>query len=75
MHVKIKTDEGFLIVINQLPICDFGRVVIFCSQPIDMDLHLTKNVKSPANKFDALNKAYLARINIKQLLVQSLILL
>ena len=44
--VKIKTDEGFAILINQLPICDFGQDVISCSQPIDMDLHLIRNVKS-----------------------------
>ena len=53
--VKIKTDEGFAILINQLPICDFSQDVISCSQPIDMFLYLTKNVKSPVNKFDAVN--------------------
>ena len=63
--VKIKTDEGFLIFITQLPICDFGRDVILCSQPIDMDLHLIKNMKSPVNKFDAVNKAYVDRIKYK----------
>ena len=34
--IKIETDGGFLILINQLPICDFGQDVILCSQPIDM---------------------------------------
>ena len=47
--IKIKTDAGFIILINQLPICDFGHDVILCSQPIDMNLHLIKNVKSPVN--------------------------
>ena len=57
--VKIKTDGGFLILINQQPICGFGRDVILCSQPIDMDLHL---IKIPVNKFYAVNKAYVDRI-------------
>ena len=30
-----------------------------------MDLHLIKNVKSPVNKFDAVNKAYADRIKYK----------
>ena len=34
-----KTDGGFLILINQQPICHFSQDVILCSQPIDMDLH------------------------------------
>ena len=63
--VKIKTDGGLIILINQQPICDFGRDVIICSQPIDMDLHLIKNVKSPVNKFDAVNKAYADHIKYK----------
>ena len=37
--------------------------------PIDMNLHLITNVKSPINKFDAVNHACVDRINIKQLLV------
>ena len=37
--VKIKTDGGFAILINQLPICDFSQDLISCSQPIDMDDH------------------------------------
>ena len=52
-------------MINQLPICDFGQDVILCSQPIDMNLHLLKNVKSPVNKFDAVSKAYADRIKYK----------
>ena len=63
--VKIKTDRGFIILINQLPICDFCRDVILCSQPIDMNLRLIKNVKSPVNKFDAVNKAYVDHIKYK----------
>ena len=60
--IKIKTDGGFAILINQLPICDFGQDVISCSQPIDMNLHFIKNVKRPVNKVDAVNKAYVDRI-------------
>ena len=63
--VKIKIDGGFLILVNQQPICDFGRDVILCSQPIDMDHHLIKNVKCPVNKFDAVSKAYVVRIKSK----------
>ena len=63
--VKIKTDGGFAIFINQLPICDFGHDVISCSQPIDMDLHFIMNVKSPVNKLDAVNKSYVDRIKYK----------
>ena len=63
--VKIKTDGGFAILINQVPICDFSQDVISCCQPIDINLHLTKNVKSPVNKYDAVNKAYVDRIKYK----------
>ena len=63
--IKIKADGGFAILINQLPICDFGQDVIVCSQPIDMNLHLIKNVKNPVNKLDAVNKAYVHRIKCK----------
>ena len=52
-------------MINQQPICDFGQDVMLCSQPIDMDLHLIKNVKSPVNKYNAINKAYVNRIKYK----------
>ena len=60
--VKIKTDGGFAVLINQLPICDFCQDRISCSQPLDMDNHLIKIVKNPVNKFDAINKAYVDRI-------------
>ena len=56
LPVKIKTDAGFAILINQLPICDFRQDVIFCIQPIDMDQHSIKNVKIPVTRFDAVNK-------------------
>ena len=63
--VKIKTDGDFAILINQLSICDFSQDVILCSQPIDKDQHSIKNVMSPVNKFDAVNKAYADRIKCK----------
>ena len=63
--IKIKTDVGFAILINELPICVFGRDEILCSRPIDMDLHLINNVKKSVNKFDAVNKAYFDRIKYK----------
>ena len=63
--VKITTDGDFASLINQLPICDFSQNEILCSQPIDMDLHFIKNVKSPVNKLDAVNKAYVDRIKYK----------
>ena len=50
---------------NQLPICEFGQDVKLCSQTIDMNLHLIKNVKSPVNKYDAVHKAYADRIKYK----------
>ena len=62
---KIKTDGGFSIFINQLPICDFSQDVISCSQTIDMNLHVIKNVKNMVNTFDAVNKAYDDRIKYK----------
>ena len=49
-------------MINQVPICDFGQDVISCSQPIDMDLHFIRNVKSLDNKLDTVNNTYLDRI-------------
>ena len=63
--VKIKTDGGFTILIHQRPICDVGQDVIPCSQPMDMDLHFIKNVMSPVNKLNAVNKAYADRIIYK----------
>ena len=65
MPVEIKTDGGFAILINLLAICDFGQDLISCSQSIDMEDHLSKNVKNPVNKFDAVNKAYADRIKYK----------
>ena len=53
--MKIKTDVGFAILIDELPICVFGRDEILCSRPIDMDLHSIKNVKNPADRLDAVN--------------------
>ena len=63
--IKIKTDVGFAILINKLPICVFGHDEILCSRPIDMDQHAIKNVMSPIHKFDAVNKAYADRIKYK----------
>ena len=63
--IKIKTDAGFAILINQLPICDFSRDVILCSQPIDMGNQSIRNVMSPLSKFDAVNNAYADRIKYK----------
>ena len=54
-------DGGFAILINQLPICDFGQDVILCSQPINIDLHLIKNATNRVSKLDAVNKAYVDR--------------
>ena len=63
--IKIKTDEGFAILIKDLPVCVFGRDEILCSQPIDMDQHSIKNVKNPNDRLDAVNKAYADRIKYK----------
>ena len=63
--IKIKTDVGFSILIDELPICVFGRDEIFCSRPIDMDQHSMKNVKNPIDRLDAVNKAYADRIKYK----------
>ena len=63
--VKMKTEGGFAILINQLPICDFRQDVILCSQHIDMNQNSIKNVKSPVDKLDAVNKAYVDRIKYK----------
>ena len=65
MPLKLKSYGVFVILINQLPICDFGQDVISCSQPFDMDLHLIRNVKSSVNKLDAVNKAYVDCIKCK----------
>ena len=63
--IKIKTDVGFAILIDELPICVFGRDEILCSQPIDMDQYSIKNVKNPVDRLDAVNKAYADRIKYK----------
>ena len=62
---KIKTDVCFAILIDELPICVFDRDEILCSRPIDMDQHSIKNVKNPAYRLDAVNKAYADRIKYK----------
>ena len=62
--VKI-TDAGFSILIDELPICVFGRDEILCSRPIDMDQHSIKNVKNPTDRLDAVNKAYADHIKYK----------
>ena len=38
---------------------------IFCSRPIDMDQHSIKNVKSPVDRLDTVNKANADRIKYK----------
>ena len=63
--IKIKTDVGLAILIDELPICGFGRDEILCSRPIDMDQHIIKNVRNPADRFDAVYKAYADRIKYK----------
>ena len=60
--VKIKTDVGFAILIDDLPICVFGRDEILCSRPIDMGQHSIKNVKNATDRLDVVNKAYADRI-------------
>ena len=65
MPIKIKTDVGFAILINELSICVSGHDEILCSRPIDIDQHSIKNVMHPVHKFDAVNKAYADRIKHK----------
>ena len=55
--IMIKTDEGFAILIDEIPIYVSGLDEILCSRPIDMDQHSIKNVKNPADRLDAVNKA------------------
>ena len=50
---------------NTRPIFGFSQDLILCSQAIDMSQHSVKNVKSPVNKLDAVNKAYADRIKYK----------
>ena len=62
MPIMIKTDVGFAILIDELPICVFVRDEILCSRPIDMDQHSIKNVKNSADRLDAGHKVYADRI-------------
>ena len=43
--IKIKTDVGLAMLINELTICVFDRDEILCSRPIDMGQHSIKNLK------------------------------
>ena len=63
--IKITTDVGFGILINEQPICVFSRDEILCSRPIDMEQHSIKNVKNPVERFDASNKANVDRVKYK----------
>ena len=63
--IKITTNVGFAIFIDELPICVSGLDEILCSRPIDMDQHSIKNVKIPTDRLDAVNKAYTDRIKYK----------
>ena len=63
--IKIKTDVGFAILIDELPICVFGQDEILCSRPIAIDQHSIKNVKNLADRLDSVNKAYADRIKYK----------
>ena len=60
--IKIKTAVDFSILIDELPICVFGRDEILRSRPIYMEQHSIKSVTSLVNKFDSVNKAYADRI-------------
>ena len=65
MPIKLKTDVGFAIMIDELPICVFGRDEILCSRSINMDQHSIKNVKNSADRLDAVNKTYADHIKYK----------
>ena len=52
-------------MIDELPICVFGRDEVLFSRPIDMDQHSIKNVKNPADRLDAVNKDVADRIKYK----------
>ena len=52
--IELKTDAGFVVLIDQHPISGFSRDLILCSQSIDMNQHSIKKVKSPVNKFTQL---------------------
>ena len=63
--IKIKTDVGFAILNDELPICVFGWDEILCSRPIDMDQQSIINVKNQTDRLDAVNKTYADRIKYK----------
>ena len=65
LPVKIKTDVGFAVLIDELPIFIFDWHEILCSRPIDMDQHSIKNVKNPVERFVAVNKACVDRVKYK----------
>ena len=65
MPVNIKTDVGFAILIDELPICVFGLDEILCTRPIDIDQHSIKNVKNPTDRLIVANKACADRIKYK----------
>ena len=65
VHIKIKTDVGFAILIDELPICVFDRDEILCSRPIDIDQQSVKNEKNLAHRLDAVNIAFADRITYK----------
>ena len=52
-------------MIDQLPVCDYDQDSILYSQCVDTNLHLITNLKSPVNRFHAVNKAYTDRIKYK----------
>ena len=49
-------------MIDEVAICVIDRDEILCSRPIDIDQHSIKNMKNPAHRLDAVNKAYAGRI-------------
>ena len=63
--IKIKTYLDFAILIDEVPICLFGRNEILCRRSIDIDQHSIKNVKNLVDRLDAVNKAYADRIKYK----------
>ena len=65
MPVKIKTDVGFAILIDELPMCIFDCEEKLCNRLIDMDQHSIKNVKNWTDRLDVVNKAYAVRIEYK----------
>ena len=65
MPIKIITDVRFAILIDELPICVFGRDEILCSRSIDMDQHSIKKVKNSVDRLDAVNKNYADRMKYK----------